>query len=285
MYDSITSNIYCRYFAKDDYIHPDTTTPLNLLISDSHGAGILGARSKKLRKLIRNGNVIISFLIYPGYTLSDGKQWHEIKSDLEVVCKEHKIDNLFVHFGSNDASRAASFLSPEDGSLDDAILHGNNKDAVSGSIMDPLSIMHLFTESMRQEYDSAYHNYFLRLDKLAGLCSPQHMTVASIVGRFLKGVDHRLHLPYNRAAYYFRNQLYVESNGDGKVKTNYSILDPFCEMWCDGSANLLQHHKSKEVLHVLLQDLYYTKYGGVHYNDSVYAQLLGGIVRELIPRD
>ena len=273
----------CRYNAPLYGLPKVDGEEIDLLVGDSHTMYM----NKEQKKYIRHARSYhhtrlssciktVSFLCYPGFSITNNKHWKLIEEDLTKVKDKYNVKNVYVNFGTNDASRASSLLFPDDESLDHLLINGNDKLAASTDIIDPLSIISLYTKPMVEEYEQLSKCFVKRVEEIADSLNLQHITVLAHMGRFLKGVSS--HLAYNRAAYYLRNQLHVRANSDMVKKVKVHLIDIFQQMWCDGTMNLLCLHKDKERKHVILQQLHYTEHGAVHYSTTVYYKLMSAIL-------
>ena len=263
-------NIYFRFNAKDHIFYPDPENKIILVVSTSHGGGI--KTSHYLKKI-----GLLSFLIYPGYKLTNIKHYRMIKEDIIKVISLYKITKLIIVFGSNDADKESCLLFPKNESTDkinNALIYGNNEHDTY-SIEDPLNIIHMYPNYVRERLDALCSSFFRGVQKLVELCRPEDVSLVAPMGRYLKSVSS--HIGYNRSAYYFRYRLYGQFR-DPIQGVNVSLIDVFRENWENGTINLLPFHRFSEVDNVIYQELYYPKYGAVHYSHEVYDSLLRAIL-------
>ena len=267
-------------------MHPDENGEIRLLAGTSHALGILKRYkffSEKKRPIKQKR---LSYLCYPGFSLTTPEHWKMILEDLWRIKKNYKVKDLHLHFGSNDTAKVSSLIFPRDddvrqAELDDAIINGISKEEYLGDISDPLNILHLYPRDVLEEYDSLYDDLFARVDQLCTLLSPEHLGLYTTMGRYLKGRSSSI--GYNRAAYYFRYRLHCrEIKKRGETGPEHHLLDLFEEQWTQGTDNLLKYHRAREEWLVIFQELYYPRFGGVHYCDGIYAKLLYHIL-ETIP--
>ena len=107
---------------------------------------------------------------------------------------------------------------------------------------------------------------------------PKGIALVMCMGRFLQNVIEQI--AYNRPAYYLGNCIYTQYGSEVNER-KVSLIDLFHDKWKNGTVNLLPFHSEKEVDAVILQKLFYPKYGAVHYHYFVCSDIFNAILHTL----
>ena len=198
--------------------------------------------------------------------------------DTKLVVVKYKVRKLFLQFGSNDICNVSNILWPVNkntNEINDKIVYGTSTPHTNE---DPLNIIQSYPSEIIDCYDSFIDDYFYCLDEIIQILAPQQVYIIACMGRYLKGVDS--HVGYNRSSYYLRNRIYRRYGEVQRIddNNNVTIIDLFVNHWCTGTNHLLHHHKMTEIVKCVMQDMYYTQYGGVHYSAAVYGKILDAIL-------
>ena len=271
-YPSYLQTLIFRLNAASSGFYPSDEGEIDLLVGSSHTGGIMFRHEAlKMKKL--------SYLCYPGFGVSNPKQLALIVEDLKKVIKTYKVNKLFIKFGSNDAAKHSHVILPKNTTtqeLNHRIVHGvinTNYD-----IDDPLGIINMYPNYIINRYDRMCSSFFHGVDRLVELLLPTDVTLVMCMGRFLRNVDEQI--AYNRPAYYLRNRIYTRYGSEVNGR-KVSLIDLFHDKWKNGTANLLPFHSEKEVDAVILQKLFYPKYGAVHYHYFVCSDIFNAILHTL----
>ena len=248
-----------NYNAKYVKLDPEATT---LYIYDSHGS--------RMKNKIHKG----SYLIYPGYSLSNNLHFNKILSDINKVKEKLNISEIMVIFGSNDVHDAAQdFLIPKDLNFEPSILT-KGRNVENFDVSDPLNLFSNMENDTFKHLSSKFEKYFQNLETLTEIFPGARVVISAIGPRYMFGPDSSLQ--YNFLACFLNFKLYKWSG-----EREFYVVNSFVKEWRSGTEAMLSVHGVREQVGVTLGDTEYCRYGGVHYCQSKYTEMNTAISKAL----
>ena len=101
----------CRYNAPIYRLPKVDGVEIDLLVGDSHTMYMIKEQKKYIRHARKYHHTRVSsciktinFLCYPGFSITNNKHWKLIEEDLTKVKDTYKVQNVYVNFGTNEAT-------------------------------------------------------------------------------------------------------------------------------------------------------------------------------------
>ena len=249
------------FWAKFMHINPESKT---LYVTDSHGV--------RLR-----GDMTDSYVMYPGFKLSDDNQFKKIVSDVQKIKVNLDISNVVIIFGTNDADQAArKFIFPEEINFENVykiVTEGSS--ASNFNVSDPLQLFTNMDSKIYEPLSGIFKNYLSNLNFLTGIFSDANVILSAPGPRYMLGTSS--HLNYNFLALLLNFQIYTWST----LSRKSVIVNSFSKEWLRGTRNLLTVHSLREQCAVNLQHVEYSRYGAVHYCGAKYKEMRIAISKAL----